>query len=315
MLAVKTTGVISRCFVYQNRLVNAATVTGLFWYRREAKSNQLPCRDTPETPTSRPSKLPQELVEIIVSYFIYDIRTLLACSTTCRSWYIAAVPHLHHSLTTEIEFLSWGKSYRWSKPIQKSYELGLLPLIKRLRIRLGHQLSIQFTREWLGERTLRCFPAFTNLQELGIDNLQISTFMPDIKRYFGHFAPTLRFLALRQPNGSYRQILYFVGLFPNLQDLKICYSTPSEGGESSADSGLVPLSIPPLCGRLTLTCYGRETLVKEMIAVFGSLRFWYMDLFRVKGIPLLLDACAETLETLRLYPPYPSSENFFSKRV
>ena len=30
-------------------------------------------------------------------------------------------------------------------------------------------------------------------------------------------SPTLRFLALRAPTGSSRQIWYFIGLFPNLQ--------------------------------------------------------------------------------------------------
>jgi hypothetical protein len=44
--------------------------------------------------------------------------------------------------------------------------------------------------------------------------------------------------------------------------------------------------------------------VKELIAVFGGLRFRYMDLFRLEGGPLLLDACAETLDTLRLHTTF-----------
>jgi len=42
--------------------------------------------------------------------------------------------------------------------------------------------------------------------------------------------------------------------------------------------------------------------VKDMITLFGGLRFRCMDLFRVKCVRLLLDACENTLETLRLYP-------------
>ena len=179
------------------------------------------------------------------------------------------------------------------------------------RIRMaGYICYRKFTPEWLGSRTLRCFSALTNLQELGIDNLQVSSFMPNIQKYFGHFAPTLRFLALREPEGSCRQILYLIGLFPNLQDLKLCYPIPSQEQESTADSTLVPLFVPPLRGRLTLTCFTREALLKDMIALFGGLRFKYMDLFRVKGVPLLLDACAETLETLRLYPTDPYGESY-----
>ena len=53
--------------------------------------------------------------------------------------------------------------------------------------------------------------------------------------------------------------------------------------------------------------------MKEMITLFGGLRFRYMDLFRVKFVRLLLDACAETLERLRLYPSDPYSEDFFQQ--
>ena len=149
---------------------------------------------------------------------------------------------------------------------------------------------------------MRYFSALTNLQELGIDYLQVSGFMPDIQRFFGHLSPTLRFLALKDPRGSSRQILYFIGLFPNLQDLKLCYGRPTEEQEGTEDAELVPLSTPPLRGRLTLTCFTRKKLVEDMIIVFGGLRFCYMDLFRVKCTRLLLGACGETLETLRLYP-------------
>ena len=221
---------------------------------------------------------------------------------TCYSWYIAAVPHLHHSLTTDNKFVYPTDKYRWPKPLQKSYKLGLLPLVKRLRIRLGWCPAVGFTPELVGKRTLRYFSALTNLQELGIDDLQVSSFMPEIQQLFGHFAPTLRFLALKEPIGSSRQILYLIGLFPNLQDLKLCYPSPREERESMVDADLVPLCVPQLQGRLTLTCFTREKLVKDMIALFGGLRFRRMDLFRVKCVRLLLDACADTLELLRLYP-------------
>jgi len=51
-----------------------------------------------------------------------------------------------------------------------------------------------------------------------------------------------------------------------------------------------------------LVYFMRENLVKDMITFFGGLRFNYMDLFRVQCTHLLLGACTETLETLRLDP-------------
>jgi hypothetical protein len=275
------------------------------WYRSKAKVKGLFRGGTSDTHTTHPSpitRLPQELVQVIVSYFIYDTPTLLACSMTCYSWYIAAVPHLHHSFTADDWFgRPTDRKYWWPRPLQESYKLGLLPLVKRFRIRLRTSSSIMFTSEWLDKHTLRHFSALTNLQELGIDDLQVSSFMQNIQQYFGHFAPTLRFLALKRPGGSCRQILYFIGLFPNLQDLKICYPTLGEEQDSTADVDLVPLSIPPLRGQLTLTYFTRVKLVEDMITLFGGLRFRSVDLFGVPCVQLLLSACAETLETLRVY--------------
>jgi len=250
---------------------------------------------------------------MILSHFIYDKRSLLACSLTCYSCYIAAVPHLHHTLTTDdYEYHLTDKKPLWPRPLQKSYQLDLLPLVKRFRIRLGPRG--EFTPKWFGNKhTLHCFSALANVQELGIDNLQVSSFMPNLRQCFGHFSPTLRFLALKQPRGSCRQILYFIGLFPNLQDLKLTYPVPEDEPESTADAMLVPLFMPPLQGRLTLTCFTRESLMKDMIAFFGRLRFRHMDLFRVKCTRFLLDACAETLETLRLYPTDVYGEEFLKK--
>jgi len=251
---------------------------------------------------------------MIISYLIYDTRTLLACSLTCYPWYIATVPYLHYSLTTDNDgnpWPYWGRS--WPKPLRKSYELGLLPLVRRFRIRSGGRSSVGLTPEWLGRRTLRYFLALTNLQELGIDNLQVSDFMPTIQQCFGHFSPTLRFLALKKPNGSCRQILYLIGLFSNLQDLKLIYFFPDEQ-ENITDATLVPPSIPPLQGRLTLTHFKGESLMKDMITLFGGLRFRYMDLFRVDCVRLLLDACVETLETLRLYPTDTYGNEFLKRR-
>ena len=258
------------------------------------------------------AKLPQDLVEEILSYFIDDIRNLLACSLTCHSWYDATVAHLHHSLTTDDDESMKDERYRWPKPLEKMYELDLLRLVKRFRIRL-HYRDSRFTAEWLDEGNLCYFSALKNLQELGIDDLQIPSFMPDLRRCFGHLSPTLRFLALRRPRGSSRQIVYFIGLFPNLQDLRLHYSVLRDKPEKAVDPELVPLSSPPLRGRLSLTFFTREQIVKDMITLFGGLRFHEMDLFGVKCLPLLLKECAETLETLRLYPTDPYGEAFFVK--
>ena len=306
------------------------------WYRTKAKIKRLFHRGTPkvstrpaEEPTQppeeptlpheeptlpheqftqRPSpapRLPQEILEKIISHLIRDFPTLLACSRICHSWYIATVPHLYYSLSTLGISQSGGylpEVYRklaWPKPLKESYKLGLLPLVKRFRICLTYS---EFTPTQLSGLTLRYFSALTNLRELGIDNLQVSSFMPTIRQCFGHLSPNLRFLALKNPNGTHRQILYFIGLFPNLQDLKLQYSNLMDEPEDTSDPTPIPLSIPSLRGWLRLVRFTKEDLVRDMITLFGGLRFRHMDLSGVSCSQLLLNECAETLETLRLYP-------------
>ena len=243
-------------------------------------------------------KLPQELVDIIASFLIYDTGTLIACSMTSFVWYKTVVPHLHYTLTTDDEAVSIDN--QWPKRLEISHNKPLhelLPHVGKICIR---KPTLEFTPELLSKPTSSYFSAFRNVQELEIDRLQISKFMPWIEGYFENFTQTLRSLALSYPGGSSRQILYFVGLFPHLQDLKLCnLLCVQERG--AADSTPKPAHRLPLRGRLTLS-FVKEPFLKDMIKLLGGLRFRYMELFTVHNGTLLLEACAETLETLRLYP-------------
>ena len=246
---------------------------------------------------------------MIIAHLIYDRRSLLACSLTCYSWYIAVVPHLHHTLITPTYDASMREKFKWPKPLRNMHRLGLLPLVKNFQIhRRKPRLFGGFSPRQLNRCILGHFLALTNVQELGIDYLDIPSFMPRIRQYFGCFCPTLRSLALREPKGSRRQIIYFIGLFQHLEDLKLLYDVTGVWEEPADDATLVPPSVPPLRGRLTMSYFRRVGLLEDMIDLFEGIRFRYMDLFMVEGIRLLLGACAETLETLRLYPTDPRGE-------
>ena len=89
----------------------------------------------PKTSTTHcfpPISLPLDLLETIIAYVIYDARTLCACTMTCRSWYIAAVPHLHHA-PTMVNSCPDETKFRWFNPVQYMHMLGLLPLVKEFR--------------------------------------------------------------------------------------------------------------------------------------------------------------------------------------
>ena len=194
--------------------------------------------------------------------------------------------------------------------------LGLLPLVKKLRIRGGGYIRHGLTPKLLTCRTLRQFRTLTDVRELEIDRLDIPRFMPRIKRYFKHFMPTVQSLFLREPRGSNRQIIYFIGLFQHLQDLQFFSSSQFDFvGDTTGDPALVPAFVPPLQGWLQLIRFRKVGFLKDMIHLFGGIRFRYLRFYDVDGMRLVLDACAKTLENLVLEPTDPRSEQLFLKSI
>jgi hypothetical protein len=193
------------------------------------------------------------------------------------------------------------------------HKLGLLPLVDTFWSLGANSNHIEFSPKLFNCYTLRHFSALTNVQELGIDYLDIPSFMPRIRRYFGHFLPTVHSLALSEPKGSRRQIVYFIGLFQRLEDLKLLYIRADSQEEPADDLTLIPPFVPPLRGSLMVVRFTRVGLLKDMIDLFGGIRFRHMNLFNVDGMRLLLDACAKTLETVMLYPTDPRGEQLSVK--
>ena len=72
----------------------------------------------PKSSTSLAIRLPPEglITEMIVAHFIYHKSSLLACSLTCRSWYIVVLPHIHHTLVTESTSWCLYPKFPWPMP-------------------------------------------------------------------------------------------------------------------------------------------------------------------------------------------------------
>ena len=252
------------------------------------------------------TRLPLELVEMIIEYLIYDMRCLRACTMTCHSWYIIASPHLHRSLT--ISITPRVRKSGWQETLQHMHTLGLLPSVKRLWVAGCKMDTVGFCPGLFNSSTLNRFSALTNVRELEVEFLDIPKFIPHIQRYFKHFLPTLTSLSLTAPRGSDRQIVYFIGLFQHLQDLKLINIGLYSWGRPADDPTLIPPFVPPLRGRLSVSRFMKVDLLKDMIDLFGGIRFYRMRFFEANGMRLLLDAGAETLEFLVLDPADPRGE-------
>ena len=222
----------------------------IIWHRGKTKVKGLFGKGPPTHEQTR--RFPLEIAEMIIAYLTDDLDGLKACSLTCRSWYIAAVLHIHRTLTLEEGRLD--KRRDKLKPLSKLHELGLSPLTKQITV---HQLlnSQWFTPQAFSRRDLRYFSAFTNVRILKIEHMNISGFVPGIERYFERFSPTLRSIVLCNPCFTPRQLSYFLSLFSNLDDISIKGSSARQPDTTTPDAKLVPLSAPELRGQLTLRNY------------------------------------------------------------
>jgi len=268
------------------------------WHRSKGKINRLLDNTPPKTRGESACRLPHEIVEMITTYLVHDLDALKACSSTCRSWYLAAVPYLHHTLILRDK--RPDKTHDKLKPLSKLHKLDLLPLVKEIRVR-ECSLHPWFIPQVFTPRDLRYFSAFANVQTLALHRMEIHRFIPGIERYFEHFSPTLRSIALYHPYCTPRQLSHFLSLFSNLENIEIHFPTsPLQSNKTISDPAPVPSSIPRLQGRLELSGFPWAETWKHLITSYGNLQFRRMDLWETTGCaPILLEACAETLETLQ----------------
>ena len=250
------------------------------------------------TEVAQPRRLPPEIVEMIIANLRYDVPALKSCTATCFAWHEITRPHLHRTLRFPSLFFDVPRERQGKDPgsLPSLLELGLLPLVKQLEF----DGSARIKHATFTSHKMRYFHAMENLQELRIANLDFSEF-PKFEKYLGHFAPTLRSIALSRPNGACRDLLDFLRLFPKLDDIEILYYRCRLETPRPLDDKLVPIT-GGLRGHLTLHMFSDEGLLKDMVVVFGGLRFTSMDLKHAQGIPFILKACAETLETLCVHP-------------
>jgi len=272
-------------------------------HRGKTSTKRLLNNGHPETREST-CRVPYDIVEIILAHLTCDLGTLKASSSTCRSWYTVALPHIFHTLTLrrdEPSFigdkLGLTSSRDRFKPLSRLHERGLMPLVKEIRV-----LSYPwFIPEAFSRHDLRYFSAFTNVQRLVLRRLRIDHFIPGVERYFKHFSPTLRSITLYHPYCTPRQLSYFLSLFSTLDDIEIV-GIPIESPITIVpDTALVPFSAPKLRGQLLLYAFHKVDAWTYLIASCGGLRFRHMHLTWVGGCaPVLFEACAETLEILRI---------------
>ena len=259
--------------------------------------------------------LPRDIVEEIIQLHRGDLKTLRACSLTCRALFSAVRGLIHervrlsprrsyppHKLKDRIEekvLPGWRPRTDWCevhlRHLSMGGKLGLMDYARELCIDIG----LDFTPESL-EVYLPHFRSFNQVHTLRISTFDTPKFLLTFKRYFGQFVPTLRSLHLPYVKGSTHEVLEFICRFPHLDDL--CLTLPYARSIEFLPMLFMEHS-PPLKGTLVLRGSG-SVLAQFLLEIPGGLHFQTIDVGAVDRVELdeILAACSSNLETLSIRP-------------
>jgi len=256
--------------------------------------------------------LPQELVDYIVFMLGNDLKSLKACSLTCKALFISTRHIIHQDiyLTSENnwELLTLKEKQRYIRGDRQGIAIrvlseiaahGLLPYARHLFIHLHRNFTPGNLQPFNDH-----FQRFDRVQELSIYWLDTSGFLRNFDTHFANFVPTLRSLHLDTPAGNARDILDFISRFPHLDDLSFKVSSEESHDWRTWKSGSFPVveRVAPFRGRLKLGRVDewRGYLVQHLISLPGKRCFRFID-FRscTSGAEQpVVDACSNTVETV-----------------
>lgn len=103
-------------------------------------------------------------------------------------------------------------------------------------------------------------------EKFSLGSAEYPKFTPRIRKCFGHFLPTVRFLARpKVPKGFCRWILDFVGLFRHLKIFRLLDDGINFQDETAGVLMYSPSFAPPLRRPLTMICFVRVGLLEDII--------------------------------------------------
>jgi len=158
--------------------------------------------------------LPLEIVEEIIDMLVGDRTSLRSCSLVSASW----VHRSRHHLFANIKLHSLSDLQTWSR-------IGLGPSSNHVRVL---DLAQNEELKWIIPDSLagifNDFTSFNNVQSLTLTGLDLTLFDEcSLTRFFGHLSEHLTSLTVLSMTAHPDALLFFVCMFPKLDDLSLDY--------------------------------------------------------------------------------------------
>ena len=245
----------------------------------------------------------------ILGYLLDDLRTLKACSLTCRCLFGAVRPLIHQRL------VCLGSTSEWHRQVKRSLlsrrkrdpgafeqligadRLGVLRYTRSLTLKSKHVYhSLRFSpgnmREYLPH--LR---SISKLQSLTLETFYLSPFIPVFHEYFGSFTNTLQRLDIRDTGCAVPELLYIICQFPLLEDLAIVFPAIALTAHPEHQVPTITRS-PPLRGKLAIARVHSRELSEGLAALPGGLNFRSLELTLCGRLETVFNACSHTVTSV-----------------
>ena len=225
--------------------------------------------------------LPPETVDQIID-FVDNYRTLRICSLVAKSWLYRSRMHLFRDVVL-------FSHRRWQKIIPTGHTSPAVYTRTLTLVQSGTAGG-----RWIITDNL--YPFFSHLRDFkNVRKLVLDEWVPSefseggLKKYFGHFGKNLRSLELSGEKMRPDSFLFFLGLFPNLEDLSMKQCVEGSG------TNPVPAVSPKLSGRLTTrTKTPLQALCRLLLRFREICLHEHQDDYQE-----LIDACGKTLVDFR----------------
>jgi hypothetical protein len=209
----------------------------------KAQKAHAPTSCHPLNPTTRSkmvaSYLPQEIVEEIIDVLGGDTKTLLSCSLVSANW----LDRSRHHLFSDVKLHSLPDLQFWFRTGLglSSHHVCSLHLILTEEIR------------WIAPDALapvqNDFTSFYNVRSLVLTGVDLTLFDEHLLvRFFGHLSERLTSLSIEHSTVNPDTLLFFVCMFPRLDNLKFNNLTMGRDTISFRN----PTTVPRFRGKLTL---------------------------------------------------------------
>ena len=258
--------------------------------------------------------LPQELINEIVDILHDDLRALKACSLTCKAMFASTRHLIHQTLYLTAQN---NQSVLTREEGQKLLNETIPEIKLRFVSHMGEHFLLRYARRVCIRKCctftpesllphIHHFQSLDRVHTLTIENYNAPSWENHYNTCFVHFYPTLTSLTLSFPFSRYRPLLQFALQFPNLENLCLEWLPLKD---SHIPEPTIPTLVersPPLCGHLRLAGYGTtgQEPVDFTHEIPNGFNFRTVELeaFFGDGVQHILEACANTLENLTIFP-------------